>query len=432
MDIRKLCIDASNASIQMAAATTEQKNNALLAIADSLLKNKQAIIKANMEDLERSEQESLAAPLLKRLKFDEKKLNDVVEGIKSLVLLEDPIGKTLLSTEMDSGLELFKVTCPIGVIGIIFESRPDALVQISTLCLKSGNSVLLKGGREAINTNRILAEIIDEASQKAGLPKGWISLLESRDDVNEMLKMDEYIDLLIPRGSNDFVRYIMNNSTIPVMGHADGICHVYIDKAADMDMALKIAVDSKTQSVAVCNATETLLVHKDIAKDFLPAIKSIYESKKVKMLGCEKTLDIIDIEPASLEDWKTEYLDYIISIKVVDDCDEAISHINTYGSGHTDSIVTSDKNTAVRFMNLVDSGNVFWNASTRFSDGFKYGFGAEVGISTSKLHARGPVGLEGLVSYKYMIAGEGHIVDDYATNKKSFSHKTISKRVQDI
>ena len=432
MDIKKLCIDASDASILMAAATTEQKNNALLAIADSLLKNKQAIIKANMEDLERSEQESLAAPLLKRLKFDEKKLNDVVEGIKSLVLLEDPIGKTLLSTEMDSGLELFKVTCPIGVIGIIFESRPDALVQISTLCLKSGNSVLLKGGREAINTNRILAEIIDEASQKAGLPKGWISLLESRDDVNEMLKMDEYIDLLIPRGSNDFVRYIMNNSTIPVMGHADGICHVYIDKAADMDMALKIAVDSKTQSVAVCNATETLLVHKDIAKDFLPAIKSIYESKKVKMLGCEKTLDIIDIEHASQEDWKTEYLDYIISIKVVDDCDEAISHINTYGSGHTDSIVTSDKNTAVRFMNLVDSGNVFWNASTRFSDGFKYGFGAEVGISTSKLHARGPVGLEGLVSYKYMIAGEGHIVDDYATNKKSFSHKTISKRVQDI
>ena len=432
MDIKKLCIDASNASIQMAAAITEQKNNALLAIADSLLQNKQAIIKANMEDLERSEQERLAAPLLKRLKFDEKKLYGVVEGIKSLVLLEDPIGKTLLSTEMDSGLELFKVTCPIGVIGIIFESRPDALVQISTLCLKSGNSVLLKGGREAINTNRILAEIIDEASQKAGLPKGWISLLESRDDVNEMLKMDEYIDLLIPRGSNEFVRYIMNNSTIPVMGHADGICHVYIDKAADMDMALKIAVDSKTQSVAVCNATETLLVHKDIAKDFLPAIRSIFDSKNVKMLGCEKTLDVIDIEPATQEDWKTEYLDYIISIKVVDDCDEAISHINTYGSGHTDSIVTSDKNTAVRFMNLVDSGNVFWNASTRFSDGFKYGFGAEVGISTSKLHARGPVGLEGLVSYKYMIAGEGHIVDDYAANKKSFSHKTINKRVQDI
>ncbi len=432
MDIVKLCIDASNASIQMAAATTEQKNNALLAIADSLLQHRQAIIKANLEDLERSEQESLAAPLLKRLKFDEKKLNDVVEGIKSLILLEDPIGKTLLSTEMDNGLELFKVTCPIGVIGIIFESRPDALVQISTLCLKSGNSVLLKGGREAINTNRILAEIIAEASQKAGLPKGWISLLESRDDVNEMLKMDEYIDLLIPRGSNEFVRYIMNNSTIPVMGHADGICHVYIDKSAVMDMALKIAVDSKTQSVAVCNATETLLVHKDIAKDFLPVIKSLYESKNVKMLGCEKTLDIIAVEPATQEDWKTEYLDYIISIKVVDDCDEAISHINTYGSGHTDTIVTSDKSTAVRFMNLVDSGNVFWNASTRFSDGFKYGFGAEVGISTSKLHARGPVGLEGLVSYKYMIAGEGHVVEDYATNKKSFSHKAINKRVQDI
>ena len=432
MDIKQVCIRASEASIKIAELDGTAKNKALSALADALLEHKDRLIAANALDLERSEEERLAAPLLKRLKFDEKKIQDVVEGIRSLIKLEEPVGNTLLSTMLDEGLELYKVTCPIGVIGIIFESRPDALVQISTLCLKSGNSVLLKGGREAMETNRALTGIIDEATIAAGLPKGWITLLESRDDVNEMLKMDEYIDLVIPRGSNEFVRYIMDNSRIPVMGHADGICHVYVDKDADLDMAVKIAVDSKTQYVAVCNATETLLVHEAAAAKFLPVLKAELDKKNVEIYGDEGTGKIIPVKAASDSDWATEYLDYTISIKLVPDADKAIEHINTYGSGHTDSIVTSNKLTALKFMNLVDSGNVFWNASTRFSDGFKYGFGAEVGISTSKLHARGPVGLEGLLSYKYMLVGNGQIVDDYANNRKSFKHIKLNKKIQDI
>ena len=432
MDIKQICVGANDAAIKMAALDSETKNNALAKIAEALLINKDKIIAANEKDLKRSEEEKLASPLLKRLKFDDKKINDVVEGIKSLIGLEEPIGKTMLSTMLDEELDLYKVTCPIGVIGIIFESRPDALVQISTLCLKSGNSVLLKGGREALETNRALANVIEEASVAAGLPQGWITLLESRDDVNEMLKMDKYIDLVIPRGSNEFVRYIMDNSKIPVMGHADGICHVYVDSDASLDMATKITVDSKTQYVAVCNATETLLVHKSIADEFLPALKTELDKKNVEIFGDAGTQKIISVKPASEADWETEYLDYTISIKLVTDIDEAIKHINTYGSGHTDCIVTNNKNNAVKFMNLVDSGNVFWNASTRFSDGFKYGFGAEVGISTSKLHARGPVGLEGLTSYKYMLIGNGQIADDYATNKKSFKHVKMNKHIEDI
>ncbi len=432
MDIKQVCVKAGEASIRMAELDGAAKNMALSAIADALVENKHKLVAANNEDMKRSREENLAEPLLKRLKFDEKKIEDVVEGIRSLMSLEEPVGRTLLSTMLDDGLELYKVTCPIGVIGIIFESRPDALVQISTLCLKSGNSVLLKGGREARETNRALTEIIAGASIAAGLPEGWITLLESRDDVNEMLKMDEYIDLVIPRGSNEFVRYIMENSKIPVMGHADGICHVYVDKEADLSMAERITVDSKTQYVAVCNATETLLVHEAIAGEFLPALKEEFDRRQVEIHGDEGTRKIIAVKAAQETDWSTEYLDYTISIKLVRDADEAIEHINTYGSGHTDSIVTSNKQTAVRFMNLVDSGNVFWNASTRFSDGFKYGFGAEVGISTSKLHARGPVGLEGLLSYKYMLIGNGHIVDDYASNKKSFKHIGLKKQIGDL
>ncbi|HEY5585194.1 MAG TPA: glutamate-5-semialdehyde dehydrogenase [Ruminiclostridium sp.] len=432
MDIKQICVNASDAAIKMASLDTQTKNNALAKIAEALLINKDKIIAANNIDLKRSEEEKLASPLLKRLKFDEAKIKDVALGIKSLIDLEDPVGKTLLSTMLDDGLELYKVTCPMGVIGIVFESRPDALVQISTLCLKSGNSVLLKGGREARETNRALAATIEEASRAAGLPQGWISLLESRDDVNEMLKMDEYIDLVIPRGSNEFVRYIMDHTKIPVMGHADGICHVYVDSKASIDMATRITFDSKTQYVAVCNATETLLVNEKIAAKFLPVLKIELDKKNVEILGDEGTQKIIPVKPASETDWATEYLDYTISIKLVSGVDEAIKHINTYGSGHTDSIVTNDKANALKFMNLVDSGNVFWNASTRFSDGFKYGFGAEVGVSTSKLHARGPVGLEGLTSYKYMLIGNGQIVDDYATNKKSFKHVKMNKNIENI
>lgn len=427
MNIREIAQSAKEAALHLAACDCELKNNALEQIAQALERNETAIIQANQEDIKRSEQEQLAAPLLKRLKFDANKLADVVAGIRSLIRLEDPVGKTLLATQLDQGLELYRVTCPIGVIGIIFESRPDALVQISTLCLKSGNSALLKGGSEASATNRILTDLIIQATEKAGIPQGWIQLLETRADVNEMLKLDQYIDLIIPRGSNEFVRYIMDNSRIPVMGHAEGICHCYVDANADLEKAVRIVVDAKTQYVAVCNATETLLVHREVATEFLPLLKRAMDEKKVELLGCQKTQRIINVPPATEEDWQTEYLDYKLSIKVVESLDEAIEHINHYGSGHTDTIVTNNQANAERFMNLVDSGNVFWNCSTRFSDGFRYGFGAEVGISTSKLHARGPVGLEGLVSYKYKLIGNGHVVEDYAQKRRSFNHQKLAK-----
>ena len=428
MKMDELASQVKEASLLLAAAGTEQKDKALQLIAASLLSRKEEIISANRADLERSRKENLPAPLLKRLIFDETKIVDVTEGIASLLALEDPVGKTLLSTELDDGLELYKVTCPIGVIGVIFESRPDALMQIATLCLKSGNAVLLKGGAEAKETNDILAEIIIKATTEAGLPAKWAALLATRADVNEMLKMDKQIDLIIPRGSNEFVRYIMDNSNIPVMGHADGICHCYVDKEADLAMAAKIVVDAKTQYVAVCNATETLLVHEKIAAEFLPVIKEALVKKNVELVGCSRTNTLIAVNLATEEDWKSEYLDYKLAIKVVSTLEQAINHINTYGSGHTDSIITGNEVRARRFMDFVDAGNVFWNCSTRFSDGFRYGFGAEVGVSTGKLHARGPVGLEGLLIYKYKLLGNGHVVEDYANRSKTFKHRNLYKK----
>ncbi|MCP4263726.1 MAG: glutamate-5-semialdehyde dehydrogenase [Planctomycetes bacterium] len=426
MNISEIARTAKSASIHLAATQTHIKNDALAEIAHALKLHSDEVVSANKEDLVKAEKDNLAGPLLKRLKFDESKINGVCAGIESLIKLDDPVGKILSSTELDKGLELYKTSCPIGVIGVIFESRPDALVQISTLCLKSGNAVLLKGGSEAVKTNRILAEIISEASEKAGLPKGWIQLMETRQDVAQMLALDEYIDLIIPRGSNDFVRYIMDNTNIPVLGHADGICHVYIDGDVDLDMAVNIIVDSKCQYVAVCNATESLLVDKKIAEKLLPKVKTALEEKNVELRGCKKTQSIIEVKPAIEEDWSTEYLDYVLSIKIVDGLNAAIEHINQYGSGHTDAIVTNDKEKAETFMALVDSANVLWNCSTRFSDGYRYGLGAEVGISTNKIHARGPVGLEGLVIYKWKLIGNGQVVADYSgENAKKFTHQKI-------
>ncbi len=427
MNINKVCKKVKAASLKLAATDSEKKNKALLNIAKVLNDHKEEIFKANQVDMERSKSENLTAPLLRRLKFDENKLSEVIDGIYSLVKLPDPVGRTLMSTELDDGLELYKVTCPIGTIGVIFESRPDALVQISTLCLKSGNGVLLKGGSEAKETNRILASLIASATKEAGIPGDWCALIETRSDINELLKNDKSVDLIIPRGSNEFVKYIMDNTNIPVMGHADGICHCYIDSKAELDTALNITMDSKTQYVAVCNALETLLVHKDIAPAFLPHLKEAANKKGLELLGCEKTLSIIPVSPATDVDWETEYLDYKLSVKIVDSVDEAIDHINTYGSGHTDVIVTTDSKNASVFMALVDSGNVFWNCSTRFSDGYRYGFGAEVGISTGKLHARGPVGLEGLVIYKYKVIGHNHIVADYANKTRTFKHRNLNR-----
>ncbi len=429
MDTRQIAAQAKKAAIQLAAVSTTVKNNALDRIALALEAAAEDICAANQADFRDAEKQQLSAPLLKRLRFDHAKIKESCDGLKSLVSLEDPVGVTLSATELDQGLELFKVSRPIGVIGVIYESRPDALVQISSLCLKSGNSILLKGGSEAARTNRILAETVVRAAAAAGIPDGWLGLLETRADVEEMLALDESIDLIIPRGSNAFVKYIMDHTQIPVLGHADGICHVYIDKFADLEMAVKVTVDSKTQYVAVCNAAETLLVHQAAAEAVLPRIKKEMDLKGVEIRGCGTTRRIIDVQPADEADWRTEYLDMIISVKVVPDMNTAIDHINTYGSGHTDVIVTADKARAVHFMNLVDTADACWNCSSRFADGFRFGLGAEVGISTNKIHARGPVGLEGLVIYQWRLLGDGHVVADYSgPHARKFTHKALDKR----
>lgn len=423
INYNELAYNAKQASFTMATASLEIRDNALRCVSKALNEQKEKIFKANEADLAKAIEENLPQPIINRLKFDEHKLQDMLSGIDSLLSLPDPLFKKLLERELDEGLKLVKTSCPIGVIGVIFESRPDALIQISTLCIKSGNCSILKGGSEAFNTNRILFDIIEKAGLEAGLPNGFTNLVEDRAGIDELLKCNQYIDLLIPRGSNAFVQYIMANSKIPVMGHADGICHVYIDRDADVNKATIITADAKTQYVAACNTVETLLVHKGIAEQFLPAALEKLKTKNVLVKGCDNTQKIISCEPASEEDFETEYLDYILSVKIVNDIDEAIAHINKYGSHHTDCIVTEDTDACEKFMNFVDSAGVYCNCSTRFADGFRYGFGAEVGISTGKLHARGPVGLDGLVTYKYRLTGNGHIVADYAEGRKQFHFK---------
>lgn len=424
MDFTDSIKKVKQCSFIMASKSEETRNNALSTIIDALDKNKHAIFEANSLDLESAENSSLPAPIINRLKFDACKLNDCTKGIKNMIALDDPLFKELLKRELDENLILTKTTCPIGVIGVIFESRPDALIQIASLCVKSGNCVVLKGGSEAKNTNRILFDIIYKAAVSSGLPEGFAVLIEDRAGIDKLLVCHDYVDLLIPRGSNEFVQYIMNNSKIPVMGHADGICHIYVDGAASIEKAVPIIIDSKTQYVSACNTAETLLVHRDIAGILLPALHDASGSK-IKYRCDTKSMSLIPCEAATEEDFKTEYLDYILSVKIVDSIDEAIEHINRYGSHHTDCIITEDKDSAIKFMSLVDSAGVYQNCSTRFADGFRYGFGAEVGISTSKLHARGPVGLDGLVTYKYSLVGDGHIVSDYANGTSSFNFKDL-------
>lgn len=411
---------AKQASFKLATLPSELKNKALEAIAAALEANKASIFEANSADLQAAEEAKLDQPIIKRLKFQEEKLKDSVEGMKSLITLEDPVGKVKLHTTLDDGFELYRVTCPIGVIGVIFESRPDALVQIASLCLKSGNAVFLKGGSEAANSNKILADIIYKAGVESGLPEGWLNLMTTRGEISEMLKLDEYLDLIIPRGSNAFVQYIMQNTSIAVLGHADGVCHTYIHKDADPAKALKVAVDAKTQYVSVCNATETFLVDRELEDTLLVQLVDTLRNAGVELYGDEFMQEKFGVLPA--EEWHHEYLDMKCSIKVVSGLEEAVEHINRYGSGHTDAIITEDKEAAEKFMLAVDSGSVLVNCSTRFADGFRYGFGAEVGVSTSKIHARGPVGLEGLVSYKYKIYGSGNIVGDYASGARTFKH----------
>ncbi len=422
MKINEIGKLARAASREMAVVPTKVKNAALEAVSAALLANSEEIFKANIMDL--SEAAGLPAPFLKRSSFDGGKLEDAMEGIVAVHETDDPCGKILEKTELSKDLILEKVKCPIGVIAIIFEARPEILIQISALCIKSGNVAILKGGKECARTNKVIFNLIYEAGVKAGLPKGFISLIDTREEVSELLKLDKDIDLLIPRGSNEFVKYIMENTHIPVMGHADGVCHVYIDKFADKDKAVRIAVDSKTQYPAVCNSSETILIDSGRI-EYLKAVAEALQNAGVKIFGCEKTAEIIGCE-LHTGNWHNEYLDYVANMRVVDGVAGAIEHINTYGSGHTDAIVTENKANAEKFLNGIDSANCYLNCSTRFSDGFRYGFGAEIGVSTSKLHARGPVGMDGIMTYKYKLYGAGHTVADFEAGTSWFTHKKLS------
>lgn len=410
MNFEDIAKQAKNASLEMAELTTEVKNKALLKIADALEENKSQIFEANKTDLEQAK-DSVSPSVFNRLKLDENKMRDMIQGIRDVVKLEDPIGKTLLARQLDEGLNLYKVSCPIGVIGIIFEARPDVIAQISSLAIKSSNAVILKGGKESINTNKTILGIINSVLYSIKeFPKNALSQVFTHDDVAQMLKCDASIDLIIPRGGNKLVKFIKENTKIPVLGHADGICHIFTDESADFETAKKVIIDAKTQYPSACNAVETLLIHKNF-------------NKKDELL---KELENAEITLVSTPDtWAFEHGDKTLAYKVVTNIDEAINHINTYGSGHTDCIITKNEQNAQKFMQKVDSAGVYQNVSTRFADGFRYGFGAEVGISTNKTHARGPVGLEGLTIYKYKLIGNGHIVKDYVDGTKHFNHKDL-------
>ena len=425
MEIQKVTAKMKADSYKMAALSLEVRNNILIKVKEALMQNQEEIFSANKRDMDAAEVNGISEAVKKRLKFDEHKLDDVTKGIEELVNLEDPIGKTHFERQLDEGLILHRVTCPIGVIGIIFEARPDALVQISSLCIKSGNCAVLKGGKETTNTNKVLFNTIYQAAVEAGAPEGCLYQAELHSEIDELLACHKSVDLLIPRGSNKFVQYIMNNTKIPVMGHADGICHTYLDKDADMEKAVRIIVDAKTQYTAACNSTETLLVDRGIAEEKLALIAEKLREKNVVLHGTKEVSNIISCNLMEEDEFNTEYLDLEISIKLVDGVEEAIEHINRFGSHHTDCIITENKETAEHFMQYVDSAGTYMNCSTRFADGFRYGFGAEVGISTSKIHARGPVGLEGLTTYKYKLYGDGHIVDDYSKGTKQFHFRNL-------
>ena len=406
---------AKAASKKAATLSEKIKNQALLNIAENIKNNKDKIFEANKKDLEEAEPlvktGELSQSVFNRLKLDENKMRDMIQGIIDISNLEDPIGKVLLKRQLDDGLVLTKISCPIGVLGIIFEARPDVISQISSLAIKSSNAVILKGGKESVNTNKAIMSLIQDALEKTeGFPQDMLTQVFSRDDVKNMLSMDKYIDLIIPRGGNSLVKFIKENTKIPVLGHADGICHIFIDESADFEKAKRIIIDSKTQYPSACNSVETILIHKNFK-----------EADRLLEALVEASITLI----SNPESWHKEYSDKILSYKFVESLEEAIEHINEYSSGHTESIITENSDNARIFMNAVDSAGVYHNVSTRFADGFRYGFGAEVGISTNKTHARGPVGLEGLTIYKYNIEGNGDIVKDYVEGIKKFHHKDL-------
>ena len=409
---------------KLAILSTEDRNAALLTVARALETATPEILTANQIDLKKAEENNIAPALYARLKLGESKLKAAIAGVRDVAKLDDPIGINQIHRELDKGLILKRVTCPLGVLGIIFEARPEALIQITSLAIKSGNGVILKGGSEAINSCQVLTKVIRDSLESTEVDAAAVQLLTTREEIKQLLDLDRYVDLIIPRGSNSFVSYVQDNTRIPVLGHADGICHLYLDKAADLNKAIAITVDAKTHYPAACNAIETLLVHQDIAAEFLPQIARALLSEGVELRGDRETANIIEVKAADDHDWTTEYSDLILAIKIVDSVENAIAHINQYGSKHTDAIVTEDTTTADKFQNLVDAAGVYHNCSTRFADGFRYGFGAEVGISTQQMPPRGPVGLEGLVTYKYKVTGDGHIAATYTgANAKPFTHR---------
>lgn len=410
--VMKKAVLAKDAARKMSIISTETKNNALLAMADALIENKDIILEANLKDMENGKNKGLSISLLDRLMLDEKRINSMAQGLKDVAALDDPIGEVIKMWKRPNNLKIGQIRVPLGVIGIIYEARPNVTVDAAALCIKSGNAVILRGGSEAINSNTTIAKVISEAAEKAGLPKGAINLIENtdREAVNIMLKLNKYIDVLIPRGGAGLINTVVENATVPVIETGVGNCHIFVDESADLARAVDIVINAKTQRPAVCNAMETLLVHKNVASEFLPKLAKKLEVLEVEMRGCPVTESLIkDAKPASEEDWSKEYLDLILAVKVVDSLDDALDHIYKYSTKHSEAILTNNYANSQRFLNEVDSAAVYVNASTRFTDGGEFGFGAEIGISTQKLHARGPMGLKELTSSKYIIYGEGQI-----------------------
>jgi glutamate-5-semialdehyde dehydrogenase len=404
--------NAREASRHMAAATTAEKNQALRETAAALDDSRVALLEANQLDLEKGRAGGLEAALLDRLELTPARIDTMLAGLEQVAGLPDPIGAITDKNFLPSGIQVGRMRVPLGVIGIIYESRPNVTVEAASLCLKSGNATILRGGSEAINSNQAIAACLAKGLEKAGLPTTAVQVIETTDRaaVGELITMPEYVDVIVPRGGKGLIERISRDARVTVIKHLDGICHVYIDEQADLDKAFAIALNSKTQRYGTCNTMETLLVAESIAAEILPRLAEAYSEKGVELRGCDETRSILpDAKPATEEDWHTEYLAPVLSIKVVAGLDEAIEHINHYGSAHTDSIVTENYSNSRRFVREVDSSSVMVNASTRFADGFEYGLGAEIGISTDKIHARGPVGLEGLTSQKFVVMGDGHI-----------------------
>ncbi|MBQ7203171.1 MAG: glutamate-5-semialdehyde dehydrogenase [Eubacterium sp.] len=412
MTVQELGQRAKKTQVFLSQVSTEDKNRALISIADALENNKEAIIKANDIDIENGKTAGLGDGLLDRLMLDSERIDGIASGVREVAALEDACGKVVYEYEKDNGLKIQKITVPIGVIGIIYEARPNVTADAAALCLKSGNSVILRGGKEAINSNKAIVKIMQDALESAGFPRDVVQLVEDTDrsSATEMMKMTDYLDCLIPRGGKGLIKSVVENSTVPVIETGSGNCHIYVDKTADIDMAAEIIFNAKTQRISVCNACESLVIHKDIIAAALPAIKVRLDEMNVQVRGDECAQQVCDdIYPATEEDFYTEYLDYIISVKTVDSVEEAIDHINEHSTGHSEAIITNDDAAAKLFMQCIDSSSVYVNASTRFTDGGEFGLGAEIGISTQKLHARGPMGIDGLTSTKYLIFGNGQV-----------------------